>query len=177
MDPESRRRVEAHARPDTARASVVPRGADLTSAIYGSLLVTALVAAQARSDASPPFIAGSLVVGVGAFWLMEVWTELTNLRLRGPIRSPEAWMVARDELPMLSAAVVPTLLLMTEWLGWATVEQATILALLAALAQLFLWGLAVGIALGRGPATALAVAVVDCLLGIVVVGLKVLVLH
>ena len=83
------------------------------SAVYGSLLVTALVAAQARSDAIPEFIAATLVVGVGVFWLTEVWTELSRSGPAARSRAARSLSVARAELPMLSAAVVPTLLLLT----------------------------------------------------------------
>ena len=44
-------------------------------------------------------------------------------------------------------------------------------------AQLFLWGLAVGRAIGKGWPVALVVATGDCLLGLVIVVLKVLVIH
>jgi len=152
-------------------------GGDLSSAVYGSLLATTLVAVQARSDASVEFIAATLLVGVGVFWLTEVWSELINLRVRGPISRRQVLEVMRDESPMLTAAVIPALLLGTHRLGWATPEQAIDLALVATIVQLFVWGLAVGLAMRRGWAAALVVAAVDCLLGLVVVGLKVFVLH
>jgi hypothetical protein len=44
-------------------------------------------------------------------------------------------------------------------------------------AQLFVWGLAVGRALGRGWLVAFGVALVDVAMGLVIVGLKMLVLH
>ena len=82
VDPESRQAVVNDAAVERAHA-------DRASAVYGSLLVTALVAAQARSDAVPEFIAATLVVGVGVFWLTEVWTELIAIRTRGPIARGE----------------------------------------------------------------------------------------
>jgi hypothetical protein len=152
-------------------------GRDLSSAVYGSLLVTTLVAVQARSDASVEFIGASLFIGVGVFWLTEVWSELINLRVRGPISRRHVLGTMRAESPMLTAALIPALLLGTYRLGWATAEQAIDLALVATVVQLFVWGLAVGLALRRGWAAALVVATVDCMLGLVIVGLKVFVLH
>ena len=170
MDPESRQAVVQDADVDRAHA-------DRASAIYGSLLVTALVAAQARSDAIPEFIAATLVVGVGVFWLTEVWTELIAIRTRGPIARGEVLAIARAELPMLSAAVIPTLLLLTASVGLTTPDQAANLAMAAGIAQLFAWGLLVGLAMRRGWLPALVVAFVDVGLGLVIVTLKVAVLH
>ena len=95
---------------------------DLSSAVYGSLLVTTLLAVQARSDASTEFVALTLVIGVGVFWLTEVWSELVNHRVRGPISRAQALQIARDESPMLSAAVVPALILAGENLGFGTAD-------------------------------------------------------
>jgi hypothetical protein len=170
VDPASRQAVVHDA--DVERAH-----ADRASAVYGSLLVTALVAAQARSDAIPEFIAATLLVGVGVFWLTEVWTELIAVRTRGPITRAETLAIARAELPMLSAAVIPTILLLTATVGLTTADQAAKLAMAAALAQLFAWGLVVGLAMRRGWGPALVVALVDVGLGLVVVTLKVAVLH
>jgi hypothetical protein len=170
VDPASREAVVHDARLERAHA-------DRTSAIYGSLLVTALVAAQARSDAVPEFIAATLVVGVGVFWLTEVWSELIAIRTRGPINRGDALVAARAELPMLSAAIIPTLLLLTATFGWTTPDQAANLAMAAGIVQLFAWGMVVGLAMRRGWLPALVVALVDVGLGLVIVTLKVAVLH
>ena len=170
MDPESRHAVVDDTALERAHA-------DRASAVYGSLLVTALVAAQARSDAVPEFIAATLVIGVGVFWLTEVWTELIAIRTRGPITRGEVVAVARAELPMLSAAVLPTILLLTATFGFTTPDQAANLALAAGIVQLFAWGLVVGLAMRRGWLPALVVALVDVALGMVIVTLKVAVLH
>ena len=179
MDPASREAVISGGSPDASpdHAAVERAHADRASAVYGSLLVTALVAAQARSDAVPEFIAATLVVGVGVFWLTEVWTELIAIRTRGPIARGDALAAARAELPMLSAAVVPTLLLLSASFGITTPDQATSLAMAAGIVQLFFWGLVVGLAMRRGWGPALVVALVDVGLGLIIVALKVAVLH
>ena len=150
---------------------------DLSSAIYGSLLITALVAAQSRHDANPEFIGFSVLVSVIVFWLMEVWSGLVSLRVQGPTTLAETREVAVHESPMLAAAVLPALALGTWRLQMLDVDQAITLALIVSVAQLFLWGLAVGRAIGKGWPVALVVATVDCLLGLVIVVLKVLVIH
>ena len=152
-------------------------GGDLSSAIYGSLLVTTLVAAQARHDADTLFITFSLVLSVLVFWLMEVWSKLVSLRVAGPIGFDRAAQVGREASPMIAAAVLPCLALTSHILGGVDVDQAINLALILCIAQLFLWGLAVGHAIGRGWPTAFLVALVDCALGLVIVILKVVIVH
>ena len=78
---------------------------------------------------------------------------------------------------MIAAAVLPALALWTHSLGLTTDEQAVDLALAVGVAQLFVWGLAVGRALGRGWIVAFGVALVDVAMGLLIVGLKAFVLH
>ena len=51
------------------------------------------------------------------------------------------------------------------------------LALVLCVIQLFVWGLLVGRAIGRGWTVAFVVAIGDSLLGLLIVSLKVLVIH
>ncbi|HEY4189218.1 MAG TPA: hypothetical protein VGM28_02260 [Candidatus Limnocylindrales bacterium] len=150
---------------------------DRSAAIYGSLLVTTLVAAESRYGSPVDFLALSVLVSAAVFWLMEVWSELVNLRVRGPITFRETAWVCRNESPMLGAAVVPFVILVLPRLGVITVDQAINLALAACMIQLFLWGLAVGHAIGRGWTLALVVATGDFILGLLIVALKVWVIH
>jgi hypothetical protein len=158
-----------------ARRLLGSRG--LSSAVYGSLLVTALIAVQARSDLDEPFVAMSLFVMVTVFWTMEVWSELITVRLEGSVTLRRSALVAAGELPMIAAAVLPALALWTHPLGLTTSEQAVDLALAVGVAQLFVWGLAVGRALRRGWIVALGVALVDVAMGLLIVGLKAFILH
>ena len=58
---------------------------DYANAIYGSLLVTSLVAVQWRHDPSTDVIAVSLLISVVVFWLAHVWSQIVNRRVHGPI--------------------------------------------------------------------------------------------
>jgi hypothetical protein len=153
------------------------RGTDVSSAIYGTLLVTVLVAAQARADADVRLVGLVIAVGVLVFWLTDVWAGIVGLGVRGPLSRERVIEVAREESPMLLAALPPILALAVAPLGWATVDAALNLALAVAVIQLFLWGLAVGFATGRGWGIALLVGLVDLVLGLVIVGLKLAVIH
>jgi hypothetical protein len=150
---------------------------DYTSSIYGALLVTTLVAVQWRADAVTALIALSLVTSVAVFWLAHVWSEVVNRRVQAPVDRGEILAIARSEAPMLTSVLVPGLILAIGPVLGLAVDVAIGIALIACIAQLFVWGLAVGRATHSSWHLALAVAVVDCLLGLLIVGLKVLVLH
>jgi hypothetical protein len=150
---------------------------DFTAAIYGSLLVTTLVAVQWHGDAAPELIGLSLLVSTGIFWLTHVWSGVMNRRVRGRVTPAEALWIAREEAPMLLAAIIPALALGLPRFVGLDVDTAIGLALVISLAQLFLWGLAVGRAAHDRWWLSLLIALVDLGLGMVIVVAKVAVLH
>ena len=117
---------------------------DVTPAVYGSLLVTTLVAVQWRGDPSTTFLGLTLVASVGAFWLAHVWAETVNHRVHGPIDRRDVVRLARTQSPMLAAAIVPILLLALGSVGVVATDTAIALALAASMVQLFVWGWMVG---------------------------------
>ena len=153
------------------------RIADNTPAIYGSLLVTTLVAVQWKAEAVPELIGLSLVIGVGVFWLAHAWAEVINRRVDGPISVADVGAIALGEAPMLLSVVVPGLLLGLHRAFGVSADVAIGLALAASLAQLFLWGLAVGRAAHGSWPIAVGVGLVDFAFGVVIVVLKAVVLH
>jgi hypothetical protein len=152
-------------------------GRDYTSAVYGSLLVATLLAVEWRQDASTTLVGLSIIIAVVVFWLTHVWSAIVNRRVRGPVGRADVMRLAAVEAPMLTAAVVPLLVLGLGALAFVTVDTAVVLALLASIVQLFLWGLAVGRAAHTSWPLAFAIAAVDCALGVLLVVLKVLVIH
>jgi hypothetical protein len=150
---------------------------DYATAIYGSLLVTSLVAVQWRHDVDTATIALTLAVGVVVFWLAHVWSEIVSHRVHGPISRGQMRSIARAETPMLEAAILPALALATGQLPGVTSDAANGLALVVCIGQLFVWGLVVGRAAHSSRWLALRVAIVDSLLGMAIVALKVVVIH
>jgi hypothetical protein len=150
---------------------------DVASAIYGSMLVTVLIAAQNRAEVSVSRVGLYVVVGVFAFWLTHIWATLVGMRLHGTVTRVAFREAAREESPMLAAAVLPFLALGVGLFGAVTQEQALTFALWVAVAQLFLWGVVVGRAIGRPWRSAIVVGLVDLMLGLGIVALKVFVLH
>ena len=151
---------------------------DYAPAVYGSLLVTTLLAVQWQGDPNIELIGLSLLISVVAFWLTDVWSEIVAHRVHGPIDVPTAVGIARasgDDAHLSDrAGGHPRLCRGSSASRWIAAIGA---ALLASLVQLFLWGLAVGLAAHGSRLLALGVALVDCGIGVGVVVLKVLVLH
>ncbi len=150
---------------------------DVASAIYGSMLVTVLLAAQSGADVAVARVGLYVVLGIFAFWLTHIWATLVGMRLDGPTTRPIVVEAAREESPMLGAAVAPLIALGLGVAGILTPLEASNLALAVAVVQLFLWGVAVGRAVGRTWSSALVVGLVDLGLGLAIVALKVFVLH
>lgn len=148
-----------------------------TAAVYGSLLVTTLIAVQWRHDTSTGLVGLTLLTSVAVFWLAHVWSAIVNERVRAPIGWAEARAIAAAEAPMLLAAIIPAALLGLNVFRMVTVDEATAIALVASIVQLFLWGIAVGRAAHSRWSVALGIATVDCLLGILIVVLKVVIIH
>jgi hypothetical protein len=150
---------------------------DYTPAIYGSLLVTTLVAIQWRHDVQTDRVALSVVISIGVFWLTHVWSEIVNYRVHDVVTRAEVTRLASAEAPMLTAVLLPAAVLATGRLIGAPVDPTVAVALAVSIAQLLVWGLIVGRAARHGWGLALGVAVVDCLLGVAIVALKVAVIH
>jgi hypothetical protein len=150
---------------------------DYTPAIYGSLLTTTLVAVQWRHDATTDLIALTVVTSAVVFWLTHVWAEIVNHRVHHELTRAEVTDLASDEAPMLVAVLLPAGILAFGKLVGASTDSAIGLALVVSIGQLFVWGLIVGHAARRGWRFAFGVAAVDCLLGVAIVALKVLVIH
>lgn len=85
--------------------------------------------------------------------------------------------MAVDEGPMLAPAIVPTILLALVRLAGGDIDTAIVVGLVASLAQLSVWGLAVGRAAHGTWLVSIAIATVDLAFGLLLVGLKVVVLH
>ena len=154
-----------------------PEATELSSALYGSLLVTALVVIEMQSDTSAEAVGMSTAAAVTVFWLAHVWAALVDLRARTRVARRDVLTSALAELPMLLAAAPPLLALAAARVAGTTVGEAEAVALAVAVAQLFLLGLAAGRPSERGWRGAVGVAAVDVGLGLAIVGLKAAVAH
>jgi hypothetical protein len=162
-------------RAGTAAESAGARGA--SAAIYGTIVVSAVIAALSEDPAAGPGeIASAALLTVVVFWLAHVYADLVGERAATDDRtrwhSPLALLA--QEGPMVEAALVPMIPLLLGMLGALHRTAAIRGGLAVGVAELSLWGYLAGRHLGPG-LPRLAGALFIALLGVGVALLKLLV--
>jgi hypothetical protein len=151
-----------------------PREFDYSAAVYGSVLVTALVGAafEAHLDARTTTL--TLLATTIVFWLAHVWSEVMGIRLAGTIPGwTDIRRFAISEWPIIEAGFVPDALLGLAWAGLYSQDTGAELGMIAAVLQLGGWGFAAGWRTQRRLLPAIATGAVDCAFGLAIVGLEV----
>jgi hypothetical protein len=147
----------------------------ISSAIYGSILVTALIAALNAEDASLRVTFLTVVATMAVFWLAHVWSEVVGERIatRKDVGWARARVLAKREWPLFEAAGLPSIALVLAWIGLYSDEAGVDVALALAIIQLVGWG-AVGARRMRADwHVSLLVGLLDGALGLGIVLLEV----
>lgn len=154
------------------------RGDNLAGAVYGTILVTSVVAAEDRSTEIWRSV-GILEVTVVVFWLAHVYAHMLATSLEGSttISRRDFRRVALHEWPLLQAAVVPTIVLLAGALGLIGTLTAYWLAIGYGVAALVWWGLLFARKEGLGRRATVAVVLVNAAFGLCIVVLKEFVNH
>ncbi len=122
----------------------MPHFADIASGIYGTILVTAVLAVTA-ADEEVSALSGALIVAVTAlvFWLAHTYANLLALRLKQHARP--SWAQARhlagEEWPLVEAGIVPAAVLLIGAAGLYSRNAAFAVAMWLGVVALFVWGL------------------------------------
>jgi hypothetical protein len=156
------------------------RGPHSARAIYGTILVLAVVAAvSGDDDASATYILFGVLITSLVFWIAHMYAELLTSAVNDPSRSwRELWRAAaRSEWPLMEAALAPAVPLLLGAVGVLSRDTAVNLAYVVGLLDLFGWGIAIGRALDQPGSRAVLTGLVNVALGAVVVVLKALVHH
>ena len=150
---------------------------EMSSAIYGTIMATAVIAALSEDqDADPLEVAGALVLTSIVFWLAHVYSQLLAASAGGErVSGAQAAETLVEEWPMVRAAVAPLIVLVLGALGVMHGDTAISLALGTSVASLFVWGLVAARRQGRSRLAQLAIAAANCGFGLLIVGLKLLV--
>jgi hypothetical protein len=153
------------------------RPREMTSAIYGTILVTAIVAALSEYDgASALETAGAVILGALVLWLAHVYAALMAASASGRRVSGadlheamvEDWPIVQSAVPALVALVLGAVHVLTD-------ATSIALALWAGVAALFVWGWLASRHQRVGLAARLLTAGVNGALGLLIVALKVVV--
>jgi hypothetical protein len=159
--------------PDRNRA---PR---VTSAIYGTILVTALVAGLSEDpDYGSVDILASALTTAAIFWLAHVYAGVLGERLAGDERgtSTLTWAAMGEEWPLIQAAALPCTALLLSAAGVYSRDTGVDLGIGLGVASLFAFGFVLGWRLHRGLAGATLAGAISGLAGVVIVALK-LIIH
>jgi hypothetical protein len=154
------------------------RTVDYGAAVYGSVLVAALVAAEFESDVDARAMTLTVFATTIVFWLAHVWSDALGERVAGAaitLRRLRGIAVAR--WPLVEAGFVPAALLALSWIGVYSRGTGVAAALAAAVLQLLSWGFLAAWRTGQRLAVRLLSSVVNGALGGAIVVLEVLVLH
>ena len=147
-------------------------------AIYGQILVTAVVATLSEEDdisAGETFAAVAVTMLV--FWLAHVYAESVAKRLgRGePLKVGEVWTIARYEWPIAQAAVPALLVLGIGSLGLLSRDASVAIAIGLGVAELLGWGFIIARRSGMSPLATLGSVAMNGAFGLAIVVLKVVV--
>ncbi len=147
---------------------------DYAAAVYGSVLVTALVGATFEAHLDARTMTLTLLTTTLVFWLAHVWSEVMGVRLVGTVPHwSNIRRVAVSEWPVVEAGFVPNALLALAWAGVYSRDTGAELAMVAALLQLAAWGFAAGWRTQHRLVPSIVTGAVDCAFGLAIVGLEV----
>jgi hypothetical protein len=122
--------------------SLFDRGDNLAGGIYGTILVTSIVAA---ADGSVEIwrSLGIVEVTVLVFWLAHVYAHALAWRLDSEEKFSRAGLrrIALSEWPLLQAAIVPSIALVAGGLGLISAQAAYWIAIGFGVVALIWWGL------------------------------------
>ncbi|MEU3844754.1 hypothetical protein AB0E88_32585 [Streptomyces sp. NPDC028635] len=170
-------------RPDPAAARIRRRErrthADYTGGVYGSMLAATVVIGAGTLGSFPrlELVALLLLSGV-AFWIAHVHAQLFGARLaQNPLDRHTVLHVCRDEWPIVKAAVPPALAVAVSPLLGLDVAGALWLALGVAVAGQVGWSVAAARRAGAPGRMLALTALVNLVLGLLIISFKLFVKH
>lgn len=143
--------------------------------IYGTILITALVAGLSESKAIDAWQILVSVTGTAiVFWAAHVYAEVLSQRLAAgrSLSGAEIRRAAADELPMIEAGIPAGIALGLAALGFYSTDTGVTLAIGFGVASLFAYGVVLAHREGASRLQTLSVACVNGAFGLVIVALK-----
>ncbi|MGZ8688589.1 MAG: hypothetical protein ACXWZP_09200 [Gaiellaceae bacterium] len=154
------------------------RGDNLAGGIYGTILVTSIIAAADSSDAIWQSL-GIVEVTVVVFWLAHVYAHALAWSLDSHQQFSRRGLrpIARKEWPLLQAAVVPSLALLAGGFGLIGTQTAYWIAIGYGVVMLISWGLIFARQERLSGLATFAVVLANAFFGLAIVLLKEFVNH
>jgi hypothetical protein len=143
--------------------------------IYGTILITALVASLSEDDDIDAWqILVSVTATATVFWIAHVYAEVLSQRLAGgrSLSWTEVGRALDEEAPMLMAGIPAAVALALAALGFYSTDAGVTLALGFGVAALFAYGIVLGHREGASRVQTLLGASLNGAFGLVIVALK-----
>jgi positive regulator of sigma E activity len=156
----------------------VEQGVRATGAIYGTILVTALVAGLSEDpDYNSRDILESVLITAAVFWLAHVYARVLGERVGGDERGARTltWAAMLEEWPLLQAAVLPCVALLLGVAGLYSRNSSVNVAIGLGVASLLAFGFLFARRLRRPLMGALLTGGVNAVAGLVIIVLKLLI--
>ncbi|MGY6021973.1 hypothetical protein [Streptomyces spinosirectus] len=153
--------------------------ADYTGGVYGSMLAASVVIGAGNLGSFPRLqLVLLLLLTGGVFWIGHVHAQLFGARLaQQPLDRHTVLHVCRDEWPIVKAAVPPAVAVAISPLLALDVQGAVWLALSVAVAGQVGWSVAAARRAGAGRRLLTATALVNLLLGLLILSFKIILTH
>jgi hypothetical protein len=147
-------------------------------AVYGTVMVGVLLAAEDTHREGYPETIGAATVVLALYWLMSLYTHTLGIRLRtrGRLSLRLLGRSCAYELAMVEGAFVPVLALLIAWAAGATVTSGVTVALWATVASLITLEAAAAWRAHLRPQEVWLQAALGAVMGLAIIALK-LILH
>ncbi|MCW2972722.1 MAG: hypothetical protein JWN72_995 [Thermoleophilia bacterium] len=147
------------------------------AAIYGTIIATALVAAQRHE--TPRDIVVTLLGATVVLWLAHMWTGLVVGRVEHGPRFSRAKVAElfHQERALLTSGLLPALIVALAWVDWVERDTAVAIAVVAGLVELTAWGFYAARASETTIGARLVAGLVYGALGVGIVALEIVASH
>jgi hypothetical protein len=153
--------------------------ADYTGGVYGSMLAASVVIGASTLGSFPRAELVVLLILTGAvFWIAHVHAQLFGARMaQRTLDRRTVLHVCRDEWPILKAAIPPAVAVAVSPLLGLDVQGAVWLAVAVAVAGQVGWSVAAAVRAGASQAQLIASALVNLMLGLLIISFKIVLTH
>lgn len=154
------------------------RAYNLGSAVYGLIIVSALLAAESAARETYAETVVAVVLALVVSWLAHAYSEFVYRRAESRERVTRAGLrrMLRRELPILVGAAPPLLAVLIAWLAGAALGTAITIALWTSVVTILATEVTVGLQAKLSGRELVIQALVGTALGLLILALK-LVLH
>jgi hypothetical protein len=145
-------------------------------AVYGVIVIGALLAAESGRHEGYPDTVGSALIALGLYWLAHAYAHVLGQRLATHVRLTAAalWRALLHDWALVRGAAIPLLALLLAWALGAAQETAVNAAVWSTVGSLIAFELLAGIR-SRATAGELALEIgVGATMGLAILALKIL---